>query len=280
MLEQTFNDHCPTTSPIFCVYTDQPTPMHRHVDFYEFCIFFSGLHLNIAQNGQTPCSAGHLLFYKPGSAHELLVEMQGSEHYTLIVRKDYFEEHFHQYCEKLKGYSSLTELPEQIPLTLSGSQSSYLSKLASVVSRTVSPEKFPILQHLFETTLFTCMIPLPTASNAGIDKYVMDLMLIFDSYNQLDANITDLCAIYPVSKRTILERFKVLNNCSIVEYRHKRRMEYAAHLLQNENCSIASVSNMLGFSCPSFFAKQFSAFHGITPKRYRALHQKLSTPAS
>lgn len=277
MLEYTFNHHCPTADPIFCIYTDEPAAMHRHIDFYEFCIFFSGSFVNIDQNGETICSAGHLLFYKPGSTHELLVEKLGSEHYTLIIRKDYFEEHFRQHCEKYKGYGSLTDLPKKNPITISGSQSSYLTKLASVVSHSVSPGKFPILQHLFETILFTCTISLPAASNAGLDRYVVAIKLLYDSYNQLDTNITDVCSIYPVSKRTILERFKSLNNCTIVEYRHKRRMEYAAQLLQNENCSIASVSNMLGFSCPSFFAKQFSAFHGITPKRYRALHQRSSS---
>lgn len=278
MLEHIYHYHCPYDSPIHCVYTAKTAELHRHVDFYEFCIFSNGLYLNVEQGSQTPCSTSHLLFYRPGSAHELIMQKPGSEHFSIIIREDYFEKHFRRYCDTHISYSSLTELPDKISMTLSGSQAIYLSKLASVVAYSISPEHFSIKEHLLDTLLFTCLEQLPVANDVVIDKFVNNLMLTYDSYNQLDANISDLCAQYPASKRTILERFKILNHCTIVEYRHKRRMEYAAHLLQKENCSIARISNLVGFSCPSFFAKQFKEFYGITPKQYQSIHQKSSAP--
>ena len=60
----------------------------------------------------------------------------------------------------------------------------------------------------------------------------------------------------------------------MTEYRNKRRMEYAAHLLEKENYSISAVSDILHISCQSYFIKQFKKQFGITPKQYQTLSQK------
>lgn len=274
MLEHKYSYHCPHNTPIYCVYTAKTAYKHHHIDFYEFCIFASGSYLHIFQDEESYCSTSHLLFFKPGSSHELLINKPGSEHYSLIVREDYFEEYFRRYCETHKTYNSTTDLPTSISKILSGSQSSYLSKLASILAYNVSQERFAIAEHLLDTLLFTCLESLPMSCNVGIDAYVNDLMLTFDSYSQLDVDIEELCYKYPASQRTILDRFKILTGSTIVEYRNKRRLEYAAHLLQKENYSITTISNMIGISCLSYFAKQFKAHFGVSPKQYQSLYQK------
>ena len=274
MDKDTFSKHCPYNSPIYCLYSTQDCATHQHLDFYEFCIFSSGSYQNIYQNQVFPCSTSHLLFFKPGSIHELRKNYYHSEHYSIIIRQDFFIEYFRKYCERHESYSDSTLLPDSISKELSGSQASYLCKLASVIAHNISNERFVIAEHLLDMLLFACMEDIPLSSNTGIDTYINDILREFDSYHLLDEDIPDILSKLPVSQRTLLKRFKALTGCTFIEYRNKKKFEYAAQLLQRENFSIATISNMLGISCPSYFAKQFKIHFGMTPKQYQTKYQK------
>ena len=60
----------------------------------------------------------------------------------------------------------------------------------------------------------------------------------------------------------------------MLEYRNKKKMEYAAHLLQKDNYSVSSVADKLKISCQSYFIRQFKKQFGVTPKQYQMLYRK------
>ena len=59
----------------------------------------------------------------------------------------------------------------------------------------------------------------------------------------------------------------------MTEYRNKRRMEYAAHLLGKEAYTVSKVADILHITCQSYFIKQFKKQFGMTPKQYQLRYQ-------
>lgn len=270
----TYKSQCPYESPTYCLYNGCNSPLHCHVDFYEFGLIINGAYRNIYKNQETLCSSGHLLFYKPGEAHELISDKPGSEHCSLIIKKDYFEEYFEKYWQSRQYCGDISTLPQSFSKEISGTQTIYLSQLASALAYNISPERRCISEQFLDTLLFALFNTIPIGSTVGIEMYINDSIRQFDAYKRLDMEIADICASYPITQRTFLEHFKRLTNYTMVEYRNIKRMEYAAHLLRKENYSIAAVSNMINVSCQSYFIKQFKKQFGMTPKQYQMLHRK------
>jgi AraC-like DNA-binding protein len=107
-----------------------------------------------------------------------------------------------------------------------------------------------------------------------IHGYAVDLQKRLDNYHSLDQNLSVLYSNYPISPYTISNQFKKLTGYTVVEYRNIKRMEYAAHLLANENLSVASIANQMNISNLSYFAKQFKMQFGMSPKQYQLLKRK------
>lgn len=269
-----FNDLCTFNTPAYCVYTSTDTKSHYHTDFYEFSLFTNGSYTDIHNDEKTTYSTGQILLYCPGEAHELVVNKAGSECYSFIVKADFFQDFFKDYCERHRIPADISHIPPTLSRQLAGFQTLYLSQLASAISYNISPERFSIVAHFLESLLFVCFDVLPMGSSVGNEFLVNDLLRRFDNYQDLDTDISSLCHMYPTSQRTLLNRFKALTGYTIVEYRNIKRMEYAAHLLQKEDYQIATIANMVNISCLSYFSKQFKKQFGMTPKQYQKIHRK------
>lgn len=268
-----FKSQCPYDTPTYCLHSGHNVEPHCHLDFYEFGMILEGCYRNIYKHQEQLCPSGQLLFFKPGEAHELIVDKPRSEHASLIITKDYFEEYYQKYWQPKPLYDDLSTLPQFISKNLSGSQTIYISHLVSAVAYNISSERRSISDHFLDTLIFALFHTTPTGSTEGIEMYVNDLVRQFDDYKRLDMEIADICALYPITQRTFLDYFKRLTNYTMVEYRNIKRMEYAAHLLRRENYSISAVSERINVSCQSYFIKQFKQQFGMTPKQYQLLHR-------
>ena len=274
MMNLTYVSQCPTDTPVYCLFSGISVSNHCHVDFYEFGLFVNGSYRNIHNGEESICSNGTLLFFQPGQSHEIHSNKPGSEHYSFIVRKDFFEAQFEKYCQAHHYYGHISKIPEYMQKKLPGAQAIYLAHLASTLAYNVSPERMPVAEHLLEIMFFALFESIPTGSRVGIDVFANDLRRAFDSYQELDTDISSLCSSYPVSQRTLLKRFRELTGHSLIDYRNMRRMEYAAHMLQKEDYSVATIANMVNVSSLSHFAKQFKKQFGMTPKQYQKLYRK------
>jgi two-component system response regulator YesN len=82
----------------------------------------------------------------------------------------------------------------------------------------------------------------------GIPKLMQDL-----NYNQIYIN----------------RIFKKATGMSIGTYLNETRLQFALTYLKTSNFSVNDISDILGFSSPSFFYKKFREKYGITPNDYR-----------
>lgn len=257
--------------PYFCLFsTWDDMQYHCHTDFYEFAFISSGTFRHNFNGIEETLAVGDLIFVRPGEYHLIYGIEPGSTHYAFIIK----DTDFFAYCQRhLDDYSRLTDSPI-LYSKLSGAQTAYLSALGSAFARCYDPEKKPIAEQLLSALLFAIQNPLSSGDNFGVEQYARDLCLRFDNYQLLMEDITEIYTYYPVSQSTLISYFKQRTGMTIVEYRNKKRMEYAAWLLETEDYQITTVANMVHLSCLSYFSRMFKAQYGITPKQYQKLHLK------
>ena len=269
-----YESHCSFDSSTCCLYSGIGSALHTHVNFYEFCLFTSGNYRNTYKNQEAILSPGYLLFYKPGEAHELIPMEEGSEHCSFIIEREYFEEHWKNYWQAKAYYGDISTLPTSFCKEIPMAQYMYLSQLASALAYNFSPESRPISDQFLDTLLFTVCNTLPMGTRVGVDYYVNELIRCFDACRLLELEISEICNSFPVSQRALSEHFKATTGYAMLEYRNKKKMEYAAHLLQKDNYSVSIVADKLKISCQSYFIRQFKKQFGMTPKQYQMLYRK------
>ena len=269
-----YDDQKSVGTDMYCQRGNANIPPHCHVDFYEFALFSTGKFINVHKQQEEVCSFGHVIFFRPGESHKLISLDPNGDNFSFTIRKDYFENYFKNIWPSRNHYCTLDTLPSFISKKVSLAQFMYLSQLASALAFNNSPERKSISEQLLHNLLFAILDEIPLGNTEGIDFYVNDLIRCFDACSYLEVDIATITAHFPVSYQALSNHFKKLTGYTMTEYRNKRRMEYAAHLLQRESYSVATVANILHINCQSYFIRQFKKQFGITPKQYQILSRK------
>lgn len=273
----TFHHYCPSDFPYFCNMSTIGSDLHSHADFYEFTLIVSGTYRHTFHGQESSLESGHLLYFEPGQTHALLHDDPDSRHYSFLVEESYF-----------RAYIELhTDNADQIFSThygirkLNASEFAYLAHMFGMIIRSSSLTELPIANHLLCHLLFTCFTSITDGIDNTVQLYALDLLRRFDSYRELNTDVNTFYRDYPVSSTTLIHDFKRLTGYTIVQYRNIKRMEYAAHLLEEENYSITEIANMLNISSLGYFSKQFQKLYRMSPKQYqisqrRKRHERLA----
>lgn len=267
--DNTFSHHCPNNSPYYCNFNNHGLETHRHVDFYEFSLIVSGSYTNQLRGKKTTLSIGHLIFFAPGQAHSIIENEPNSHHYSFIVKEDYFRSYVMQHMDNAE---EILNTPYVI-LELENSVFIYLTHLASLCSRSTTLEQKVIVNHFLYNMLFNCFTKIPDVVENSVSVYAIDLLRRMDSYHLNNANLSVVYKEYPISTTTLIRDFTQLTGYTIVQYKARKRMEYAANLLAEENYSISNVADMLNISGLGYFSKQFKEQYGMTPKQWQIAHR-------
>ncbi len=266
----TFSHHATTSYPYFCNFNEKGLEYHRHIDFYEFSLVASGSYVNSYQGKNYTLSSGQLIFMSPGQVHSFMTDKPNSRHYSFIIHETFFMNYIRKYFDNA---DEILNTP-YVYLELENSAFIYLLHLASLCSRSISSEQNSIYGHLLYNMVFNCFTKLPDVAENSISVYAIDLLRRLDAYHLNNANISEIYKEYPISTTTLIRDFSKLTGCTIVQYKAKKRMEYAANLLAEENYSISSIADMLNISGLGYFSKQFREQYGMTPKQWQISHRK------
>ena len=72
-----------------------------------------------------------------------------------------------------------------------------------------------------------------------------------------------------MNKYYLAHAFTKYTGLSPINYLLQKRIQEAKSLLESTSCSIAQISNMLGFSSQSYFSQVFKKSTGKTPIQHR-----------
>ena len=107
-----------------------------------------------------------------------------------------------------------------------------------------------------------------------VGKHPSQLSILVANYVQSHLSevitVEDLCTALYISRSRLTARFKEETGMTLTEFIAKEKMQEAKRLLRYTEKSLGAISNYLGFSSQSHFARVFKKYTGKTPIDYRA----------
>ncbi|MBU5334590.1 AraC family transcriptional regulator [Anaerocolumna aminovalerica] len=91
---------------------------------------------------------------------------------------------------------------------------------------------------------------------------------IDDHYSE-NITLETLSSLVHLNKHYFAHNFTRQFGISPINYLIKRRIDESKHLLANTNYSLSSISQIVGFSSPSYFSQAFKKAVNISPQEYR-----------
>lgn len=107
----------------------------------------------------------------------------------------------------------------------------------------------------------------------SLDSYDQDLFLLMTEYisKHYSESITidSLCKIAGISRNKCCYIFKQFAHNTFNYYLTHYRLDKSVHYLKNSHLSILEISQLCGFSSPSYFTSVFKKEYGYLPKDIR-----------
>jgi transcriptional regulator GlxA family with amidase domain len=101
------------------------------------------------------------------------------------------------------------------------------------------------------------------------DDMIAQVQSYLDEYYSRQQNLDELAALFNVSKRTLIRRFKQALNSTPNAYIQTIRIEVAQKLLAESPLSVEQIMNNVGYEDISSFRRLFKHQVGLTPVEYR-----------
>ena len=84
-----------------------------------------------------------------------------------------------------------------------------------------------------------------------------------------EVSVADLARAAGLSPSHLTALFRARFTCGPIAYRQKQRLELACRLLRNSYLSVAEVGASCGYADANYFARQFRAEYGCSPRAWR-----------
>lgn len=92
--------------------------------------------------------------------------------------------------------------------------------------------------------------------------------IVEDNISDPDLNVSLLCEKSGMPQKQLYRIIKKYMGVSPLDYIRGVRLQKAALLLSQKRFTVSEICYMVGFKNPSYFAKCFSAYYGMSPGRY------------
>lgn len=115
--------------------------------------------------------------------------------------------------------------------------------------------------------------PLTHIKGIGVSKTDTDFLehlnqLIYDNITNIDLDVDQLSSMMNMSRPTLYRKIKGLSDMTPNELINLSRLKRAAELLAEGNYKINEVANMVGYTLPSNFSRDFQRQFGVSPSQY------------
>jgi AraC-like DNA-binding protein len=88
-----------------------------------------------------------------------------------------------------------------------------------------------------------------------------------------DLSVEKLCDVFMLSRRKLYELSSKYFGMSIAKYIRKRRIDFAAELIDESECLVCEAADRAGFEDSNYFSKVFKQEKGVLPSRYKVIEK-------
>ena len=149
---------------------------------------------------------------------------------------------------------------------------------AMVQEATAQPMSYELVCHnLLEILLIKILrhqhFDLEVGKQSKATKDISFIKHYLETYYHESIQLEDLASMTHLSRFYISHSFKKEIGMSPMEYLIDIRIKESKILLRTTNYSISQVADIVGFTTPTYFSKQFRKSTGISPTDYREQYQ-------
>ena len=99
----------------------------------------------------------------------------------------------------------------------------------------------------------------------NVDKSLQAALAYIDNNFNNELSILSISKATGVSKSALYKKFHTALGCTVSEYINKKRVKYAAALIQSSDLSMEAIAQKAGFSNVSYFSRTFKKLRGVPP---------------
>ena len=176
--------------------------------------------------------------------------------------------------ENLRDYLSELGVSAQAPLVWMGDDLQ-LARLFNEVLRSLEQgPSFPNLLHASHALghLLAVMIRHrheQTRDTSDTVQKVAEGIIYMSEHLDQPMRVSALAALANLSPAHFSVLFKEQTGCSPRDYLHLLRIHRACQLLRSSNLNVKEIASSLGYQDQFHFSRQFKAFQGVPPSKYR-----------
>ena len=263
-------------------------PPEAH-DFWEFHYVDKGSAISISDGERILLNHGDILFHKPMSQHQILTD--GAVAPNVCVVSFYCKPKEMPFLEKRRLHLNAEERGVIKKFLTEAGAAFHLShsdpSAHGLTLRENSPEGAAQMMkiHLEELLLlllrgFSAPRLKPTAfsiSESFDDPLVAEMIGFMQQNITKSLTISDFCRQFSYGKTHLCTRFSSVTGKTINTYFTGMKISAAKRLIREQNQSrelFSRISELLGFSSPSYFYSTFKRYTNMTPSEYfRSVHQ-------
>lgn len=152
----------------------------------------------------------------------------------------------------------------------------YFNSLAHEMKREQPYQSFVcqnLLNIIFTIILRNEAFAISLATGPSLSRECSIAKKYIDNHYNENITIETLSSLVHLNKYYFAHNFAKQFGASPINYLIKRRIDESKHLLANTNYSLSSISQIVGFSSPSYFSQAFKRSTNTTPQEYRKMYQ-------
>ncbi len=130
-----------------------------------------------------------------------------------------------------------------------------------------------LLNIIFTSILRNDAFKISIATEAGMTRECSIAKKYIEDHFSENITIDTLSSLVHLNKYYFAHNFTKQFGTSPINYLIKRRIDESKHLLTSTNYSLSSISQIVGFSSPSYFSQVFKRTTNILPQAYRKMNQ-------
>lgn len=246
-------------------WNDRSTTLHYH-NYYEVFLITHGRAIHRLNGGETALARNTLHLIRPADVHQFIATHgESCTHMNLLVLPG----RLIALCAALNIPFDQIASGAPLKTVLRDAEAAFFLDRAEQINlcdkHTGDAARLTLEMLAEALALLYRRRPHPS----GADDWFAQLLRTLRSPENLTLRAADVYALCPCSAPVLIRRFRAEQNCTVVGYLTRVKMDYAQSFLRATNFSVNEIASRLGYDSISHFCHVFKQTTGRTPQEYR-----------
>lgn len=262
----------------------QILPIHWH-DEMEIIFLAQGHAVFRIEEKDFPIHSGEALIVHPGELHSgYNAQTTEVTYYSIVFKLSWItSNHPEQAFEH--ELSSLIHQNEKFPTYLAITDNTHVQLLSHIKHIVQKQEKkhagyelglkgllLMLFSDVYEHDLLEKGLAPKNNQRSEARTLIKEVLSFMEMHSQEKIVLAQLAAVVSLSRSHFCRFFKTQTGMRPLEYLNYIRVNNAANMLRNGNCTVLEAAIESGFHHPSYFTKWFKKIHHMTPSAYKVLY--------